>query len=73
MPSTFDFEKIQCHKLYINGQFVDAIKGGTFFTINPATGAASSANSQQSNVKLADYPAGWLMLSFLLTSRGCDF
>ena len=36
MSSTFDFEKIQCHKLYINGQFVDAIKGGTFFTINPA-------------------------------------
>ena len=42
MSLTFDFEKIQCHKLYINGKFVDAIKGGSFDTINPATGVYCS-------------------------------
>ena len=36
--SAYAFENQKYHKLYINGKWVDPLKGGTFSTINPATG-----------------------------------
>ena len=38
MSTECAFEKLPYHKLYINGSLVDPVKGGTFSTINPATG-----------------------------------
>jgi hypothetical protein len=40
MSTDYAFEKLPSHKLYINGSWVDPVKGGTFSTINPATGSS---------------------------------
>ena len=60
-------------RLFINGEFCDALEGGRFKTVNPATGQALAKMSKgmPEDVDRAVAAANWSRASFSAQIRQC--